>query len=482
MFGLYKVYHILINTQKQTSHIMPTPTHDQINTVQTNLSKMQDLTDAIHSYSRGRIGNAYDLLSEPDKSDKGLLYVLNLLEAGFKVIAGALGPGGAFVSNFLTGMMSYWTGQPPEDLNGAFGELELRYDQSFLDVKSQLADYYKQLNSSDPDTVQKAWDTSFEYNNQSVAISDLVNANVPTKNDTNYVPAIEAAGIGIDQQIWQQMLTEFYWVPYNWEYRVSDYTDPNTYPTPWVQNMLAQYKFAYYHCFFHEGDGDCSLWIADEYYIQKNVTGTYVLNDACCDYIFIDAAKPNPNGLFTREQVVDFLGIKLMPDNDYSLSKEYKNAKHNGKTLLALFQNQGRDAIENPIIQKAQEDTVFAQKLVKDPKSTVEAFFDIKIPEHVCLTVVLCDTSNYGLVIHINNSFSAESNTFLDFLKSQGYNRIESNIIQKAQSDQMFRYKLVKNPKSTLNEYFDVKIPENISLTVVLEDPMNFGLVISSAK
>jgi hypothetical protein len=46
----------------------------------------------------------------------------------------------------------------------------------------------------------------------------------------------------------------------------------------------------------------------------------------------------------------------------------------------------------------------------------------------------------------------------------------------------MFRYKLVKDPKNTLDEYLGIKTSENISLTVVLEDPMNFGLVISAAK
>ena len=107
----------------------------------------------------------------------------------------------------------------------------------------------------------------------------------------------------------------------------------------------------------------------------------------------------NPDGLFTRQQVVDFLGIQINPDNDYNLAKEYKKAKEKGKTLLALFQSQGRDAIENPIIQKAQEDAVFADKLVKDPKSALKEYFDVTLPANVSLTVVLEDDQNMGMVI-----------------------------------------------------------------------------------
>jgi hypothetical protein len=461
------------------------PKLEQIVTATQNLENMQKMNDYIQQYGWEKIDHAYNLLSEPDRSDKGLIYFLNLVEAAFKVIAGALGPEGAFVANFLTGMMSYWSGNPPESLKAAFAEMEDRCNATFIAVDQQLATYIDGLSSADPGIVQKTWDTSFEYNGQSFAVSDLIKVEVPIEKQPNFYPVVNAAIRGLDQQIWQQMLTEFYRVPYRNEYRVDDYTDEKTPPTPWVQDMLAKYKYAYYHCFFHEGDGgDCSLWIADEYDIEKNVTGFYDLNDDCCDYIFIDAAGKtiNQDGLFTRQQVVDFLGIQINPDNDYNLAKEYKKAKEKGKTLLALFQSQGRDAIENPIIQKAQEDAVFAQKLAKDPKSTVEEFFDIKIPEHVFLTVVLADTSNYGLVIHSDNSFSDESSTFLDFLKNQGYDTPESRIIQKAQSDKMFRYKLVKNPKNTLDEYLGIKIPENISLTVVVEDPMNFGLLISGAK
>lgn len=98
------------------------------------------------------------------------------------------------------------------------------------------------------------------------------------------------------------------------------------------------------------------------------------------------------------------------------------------------------------------------------------------------MKVVLSNTSNYGLIIHNDHSFSLESKTFFDFLENEGYNITESDIIQKIKSDKMSGYELIKNPKNKLNEYFDIKIPEQVNLTVVLEDPKNFGLVIRNAK
>ncbi len=466
---------------------MPTPTQPQINAVLTNLVNMQDFNDYVYNKRcTAHISNAYDLLSEPDSTDKGLVYVLNLFEAAFKVLGGFLGPGGAFASNFLVGMMGYWSGNPPSSLNAQFAKLIERTAQTSQEVDNLLADFHSALQNAE--TMQATWDTQFTYNGQTTSVGDLANVIFPVEADPSFYPMVNAAAKSFDQQIWKQMLVNNYRVRWRDFYR-TDCTDKDTPPIKWVQEYIDYYKNTYYtYCWHQGGGGDCSLWIADEYAVEKNVTGFYELNEDCCNYIFIDSTPGtiiNQEGLFTRQQVMDFLGIQYHSTCDGTSKeylKEYLKAEQEGKTLLILFKKQGREAIENRVIQKAQDDALFAHNLNKNPKQTIEGFFDIKIPELVQLTVVLANSSTYGLVIHSDHSFSKESNTFFDFLKSQGYDTAESDISRKIKSDKIFGSELAKNPKNTLDKYFSIKMPELNQLAVVLEDPMNFGLVISKTK
>lgn len=466
---------------------MSTPTPNQIDTVLTNLVNMQLWNDFVYNKHFGpNISNAYLLLTEPDSTDKGLVYVLNIFEAAFKVAGGFLGPGGAFASNFLVGMMGYWSGNPPSSLNKQFAQLILRTAKTSEEVDKQLAAFHKALQNTE--TMQATWDTQFTYNGQTTSVGDLANVQFPVEADPRFYPLADAAGKAFDQQIWKQMLVGNYRVRWRDFYR-TDYKDKNTPPVKWIQDYINYYKNTYYtYCWHQGGGGDCSLWITDEYVVEKNVTGFYWLNEDCCNYIFIDSTPGtiiNQDGLFTRQQVMDFLGIQYRSTcngTSREYLKEYLKAEQEGKTLPILVQEQGREAIENRVSQKAQEDGVFALNLAEDPKQTIQNFFDIKIPELVQLTSILANTLSYGLVIHSDQSFSRESKTFFDFLKNQGYDKAESEIMQKIKSDRMFGNELRKNPKKTISESLNIKIPEEVQLTVVLEDPMNFGLVISNAK
>jgi hypothetical protein len=380
---------------------MPVPTQDQITKVLTNLDNMQKWNDYVYNKHFGAsISNAYLLLTEPDTNDKGLTYVLNIFEAAFKVMGAALGPGGAFASNFLVGMMGYWSGAPPSNLNKQFAQLILRTAQTSEEVDIQLANYSTALKN--PATMQATWDTKFTYNGQTTSVGDLANVTFPLEHDPTFYPLVDAASKSFDQQIWKQMLMENYEARYRQFYR-TDATDKNTPPIKWIQSYIQYYKNTYYTYFWHEGDGgDCSLWIAQEYYVTIKGTEAYWLNGDSCDYVFIDSTPGtiiNKDGLFTRQEVMDFLGIHYQPNSTYHLTKEYLQAKQEGKTLLALFEKQGREAIEKQVIQKAAEDPFFARNLTIDPKKTIEECFDIKIPEYVQLTVVLEDAMNFGLVI-----------------------------------------------------------------------------------
>ncbi|AJY74099.1 NHLP leader peptide family RiPP precursor [Paenibacillus beijingensis] len=54
------------------------------------------------------------------------------------------------------------------------------------------------------------------------------------------------------------------------------------------------------------------------------------------------------------------------------------------------------------IIEKAWSDPDFKEQLLKDPKNSLKAEFGIEIPDHISVTAVEEDSSNFYLVIPPN--------------------------------------------------------------------------------
>lgn len=51
-------------------------------------------------------------------------------------------------------------------------------------------------------------------------------------------------------------------------------------------------------------------------------------------------------------------------------------------------------------------------------------------------------------------------------------------IVEKAMTDEIYRQKLLSDPKAAIQEYFNINVPDNIELLVVEETPSRFYLVI----
>lgn len=373
---------------------MTAPTPEQIQKVQTNLDRMHLFNQYVFEHGKPCILNAYLLLTEP-QTDSGLMYVLDFFEAAFETLGGMLGPLGTISSTFLAGMVNSWASNTPPSLKGQFADIITRFNNTSMEVDTQLAAIHDDLNN--PAT----WNMNFQFNNKTAQVSDLATIDFPPPDTTPFMDMATAAVNLWDRTIWKNILIANFRIPFRGQTR-SDYTDPKVPPIPQIQQMINDEKNLYCSYFWHPGDGgDCQLWIIDSYYVEFNTAGFYQLSADACNYLFIDSVPGviiNAKGLYTREDVVQFLGIKIVTD-DAKEVKEYLAAREQGKTLLALYQAQGREAIENQVTQKALEDPAFARDLARDPKGTLEKFFDIKIPPRVNMTVVVEDPLNFGLVI-----------------------------------------------------------------------------------
>ena len=94
------------------------------------------------------------------------------------------------------------------------------------------------------------------------------------------------------------------------------------------------------------------------------------MSDDACKYLFIDSSDGvviNANGLFPRKTVFTGLGIKQTtytvpgPAVADKLSVSYLRAMREGRTLGLLIQREGREHVQKRIIEKAQQDSVFAR-------------------------------------------------------------------------------------------------------------------------
>lgn len=60
----------------------------------------------------------------------------------------------------------------------------------------------------------------------------------------------------------------------------------------------------------------------------------------------------------------------------------------------------------------------------------------------------------------------------------QDRKKLENQLIEKAMKDEEFREELLKNPKETIEQEFNIKIPDFINFSIFEEDGQSFYLVL----
>lgn len=384
------------------------PTPQQIQQVQTNLQNMQALNDYIYNQGQSRVLNAYLLLTEQDSSDPGLMIGLNILEGAFWAVGSELGPIGNFLASFLSGMVSWWATNTPPSLNTTFASLLIRLQNTSLAVDAQLAGYYQDVAGN--------WNVQFTYNGQTQTLSNLANITVPAETNPDFETLAKAALFALDQQVWQTVLKANFvvtlWETSNDMPMSGNQNDP---PVAWDIGFIAANP-AYYNTWsWHNssGCGDVSGWNINEYNIG---TGAGVFHDGsisndACKYLFIDSADGvviNPIGLFPRKTVFTGLGIRqttyYVPTGgggmtQDKLSMTYLRAMKEGNTLGLLIQREGREKVQQRIIAKAQQDSIFARNLSHRPRQTLEEFLGVRIPEVVSVSAIVENSRTFALVV-----------------------------------------------------------------------------------
>ena len=383
-----------------------TPTPAQIQQVQRNLRNLQAFNDYVYNQGQSKVLNAYLLMSEHDDNDPGLIIGLNILEGAFWAIGGSLGPIGNFAASFLSGMVSWWATSTPPSLNTTFASLLTRLQATSLALDQQLAQYYQDVAGN--------WNTQFTYNGKTTKLADLATITFPAETDPQFETLAAAALFALDQTVWKTvMVANFvitHWQPDN--VMAGTQSEP---PVSWNKMFIGKNP-AYYNTWsWHDkaGCGDTAGWTIMEHNIGTGA-GPFndgSLSDDACKYLFIDSADGvviNANALYPRATVFTGLGIRqatyyVQPGGGGtvadSLSPDYLRAMKAGKTLGKLVEKEGRDAIQQRVIEKAQTDPVFARDIAVRTRQTLEDFLGVKIPEVVSVSVVVETPRTFAVVV-----------------------------------------------------------------------------------
>jgi hypothetical protein len=120
------------------------------------------------------------------------------------------------------------------------------------------------------------------------------------------------------------------------------------------------------------------------------------------------ATKVDANGLYSRATV--FTGLGIRQTTYYvssggggavgaSLSTDYLRAMKTGNTIGQLVQKEGRDSVQQRVIDKAQKDPVFARDVAMRTRQTLQDFLGVKIPEVVSISVIVETPRTFAIVV-----------------------------------------------------------------------------------
>jgi hypothetical protein len=396
------------------------PTTEQIKKAQKNLQNMIAFSTYLHANAADTLVDvAAGTLSLKDDSDWGWALGLNVLESVFWAVAGieGAGPIGGFAASFLSGVVSQFATSAPLDFQAPSVDLKKRMLKQQNAIEDQLA----KLGARDESLVKQNWDTPFTYNGKTATLSDLGSATsgiFPVEGDVAWGPMRDAAEKVMNQQIWRYFLVSKYRIVVRASHAQDNEWgiggDRNVPPVAYVKQYIKDnpaYNLTWrWHNHLKCGDGPDTGWVMSCAYVSTgpSMFAFNALNTESCKVLFYDSAPGevlNPDGLFTRNDVFNNIGIQLQvltaeeKGTADKVSVEYLRAMKDGNTLGLLIERESRAAVEKRVIDKAREDPLFAADLKLRPRQTLEMFLGIRIPEVISVDVIVESGDNYGLVI-----------------------------------------------------------------------------------
>lgn len=245
-------------------------------------------------------------------------------------------------------------------------------------------------------------------------VSSLVQATVPSKDESTFVEAAEAILKKFDYNLWKETL-KVAW--YQWE--GSD--DPMLFPenqswdaASWGRSFVNEHPAYYITWSWYDNHSSscCSEskgWNIDEIWLGQNAN---IFSDAAApknlyDYLFQDdggGTVVNPAAVATRRDVFTNFGLtkKIFPVNNgvgVVVGAEKEFVSRPGKTIQELLSTSSRQELERQVQERAAADPAFHYELLRRPKEVLHSVLGLKIPDHISLKVIAEKPNEFFLVL-----------------------------------------------------------------------------------
>jgi hypothetical protein len=399
------------------------PSSQQLDNLRNNALNITDFINHLHDYFQDVVNIVFVKINQEkdyDPSQKWISFVYGLTMSAFADVE--LKGSDTFASFMSTILSSYDNNTPSQEgLNETIGDVWERLSKTFLQANDDLA-----LIAMNPEAY---WNKTYwsETLNKTFYLSDLGDIVFPAKDDIqNKGPIVFSSGTDILIQKFKYALTK-YVLGKKW----SILHDPDKLfwangndkqLTDFAKNMIKNNQDIIV-LWKPDESGSCAscptrglssfeprLGIGDWYSNWDYFHGASPTQDMMKWLIKDDGYGTilNPDGIATRHEVFyewDLQGsLSQHPNAIMKIEqKESKLSTNEDKEYalnwIRLFKEYGRKNLEEQIIEKCHKDDQFYRDLVKNPKETLERFFEISLPKNISIDILVEDVGSYKLVI-----------------------------------------------------------------------------------
>ena len=261
------------------------------------------------------------------------------------------------------------------------------------------------------------WNTQFTYNGQTSTLADLATINFPPETDPQFEALVAASLIALDKAVWKTVMVA------NFVITKFELTNGDTI----VQGQESEPPVSW-----------------DEAFIAKNPayynTWTWHNGSGCGGTSGWDIVEYN-------------IGTGATPFSDGSMSS---------------------DACKYLFIDSADGVVINANGLY----SRATVFTGLGIRQ----TTNIVGVGGGG---EVRNALSRDylramkaGKTLRQLIQNEGRDSVQQRVIAKAQTDPVFARDVAVRPRQTLEEFLGVRIPEVVSVSVIVENPRTFGIVV----
>jgi hypothetical protein len=383
------------------------PSQSDIATVQTNLTNLWHITNYVHGMAIDDINTCYLLQTQP-QTDTGQGWASVLIQGAIWAGAEIPIPGINAGIGLLSGVVQQLLTNPPINYPSTFADVWERFDASFLNVETTIADLNSGLSDPDPTVVQTNWDSTFTGSDGTqYTVSGLLGTAVPPVATADFMSICTGMLTAFTYNLWKATLKTG-WViyvlptepilldqPQSW--------NPGPFTNVWVTKHPAYYlTFEWYDnptksCCTGGGVG----YNMTEKWIGQNASGVtdgaapaslcaFLMQDDGCGTIL------NPGAITSRMDVFTTFG--LATEVYYFPVRSVAGPNAPGKTIQELLETSTRQELEARVYE-AVLDPMFRAELLRRPKRALYDLLGLIIPDHISVQVLDEKPDQFFLVL-----------------------------------------------------------------------------------